>query len=71
MMRRTGGSNKKMEVKLLGFFSKDNFGLYNAYLVWMSVMIQEWNNSWIANTVILYVPNLCFQKANYCSNSTF
>ena len=33
MMRRTGGSNKKMEVKLLGFFSKDNFGLYNAYLV--------------------------------------
>lgn len=47
----------KMEVKLLVFF-KGQLGIIQRIVwFWMSVMIQEWNNSWIANTVILYFPN--------------
>lgn len=57
MMEDDEGCNKKMEVKLLVFF-KGQLGIIQRIVwFWMSVMIQEWNNSWIANTVILYFPN--------------
>lgn len=46
-----------MEVKLLIFFKGQLWIIQRIVWFWMSVMIQEWNNSWIANTVILYFPN--------------
>lgn len=55
-MMEDEGCNKKMEVKLL-VFQRTTLDYSTHCLVWMSVMIQEWNNSWIANTVILYFPN--------------
>lgn len=57
MMEDDEGCNKKMEVKLLVFFKGQLWIIQRIVWFWMSVMIQEWNNSWIANTVILYFPN--------------